>query len=74
VSEVRTNVGLAEVNKLIENSTNEELKNLYLLRQKPRVLSTWKSKSIGADDSYAKKLKAYNAYFILNHFDSLLAD
>lgn len=73
-SPIKVNRGLAEIDKLIEHTSDSELKALFNLNQNPRTLSNWKKKSIIKDSVFDKKLRAYNAYFILKNFDSLLAD
>ena len=70
---VRENIGLNAINNLIRNGSSE-MQKLYTLSQEPRVLSTWKNKLVGSNETYSTKLNGYNAYFILNHFDDLLAD
>jgi len=65
------NVTIAKLDDYFQFNTNKELKNLYNFSQNTTTLTMWRHRSI-SEKTFLKKLTAYNAYFILKHFDSLL--
>lgn len=65
------NVTIAKLDDYFQFNTNKELKNFYNFSQNTTTLTMWRHRSI-SEKTFLKKLTAYNAYFILKHFDSLL--
>lgn len=64
---------LDKLTEYFKNSQNHELNLFYEHRHDPvTTLADWRNKMVIQEEGYKEKLEAYNSYFILRHFDSML--
>ena len=64
---------LKEIDEYFKESSNPEVNKFYNFNHEPQTtLATWRNKAIVGEEDYRKRLQAYNSYFILKNFDSML--
>ena len=64
---------LDKLTEYLKNSQNTEINLFYNHRHMPQTtLAEWRNKAAIMQEDYETKLRAYNSYFILQHFDSML--
>lgn len=64
---------LDKLTQYFKTSQNHDINLFYEHRHDPvTTLADWRNKMVVGQEEYKEKLEAYNSYFILRHFDSML--
>lgn len=63
---------LSRLKEFFANNSDKELRKFDTLDQDVLTLNTWRMQKLSGNAQVESKIQAYNAYFLLKHFDSML--
>ena len=69
---INSQVAMEQLRQYFRTNTNSELNKFFNFQHDAESLSIWRNRAVVGEVEFERKLRAYNAYFILSKFDSML--